>query len=178
MEFSIIQQNLQVQLEVQKKSYEDMKQQMRILQSAQPGPPGEGHLISTGSGYADFSDIDNSYNPPTAGAVHVSQNNSSSDDYCLLTDDANMPDTDMTANGNVGTPSETKPIAISDTSDDCCSLTDDANMPHTDPTPNGNVMPPVEMEPVAIGEGREESGPTTAAAETSGSASYLPMGSI
>lgn len=80
---------LRIQLEQQRKAYEDMKRQMEILQSAQSDAPGEGRIIKGSSGYADFpaetSDVANGNissptSPPGNQLVALMSPISSSDD--------------------------------------------------------------------------------------------------
>ena len=64
---------LRLQLEQQKKAYEEMKRQMKILQSAQSDAPGEGRIVAGNSGYADFPDMNQGSNPPTQPPPATSQ---------------------------------------------------------------------------------------------------------
>ncbi len=48
---------LLLQLEEQRKAYEEMKRKVEILQSAQSDEPGEGRLIASSTGYTDFPDV-------------------------------------------------------------------------------------------------------------------------
>ena len=118
---------LRIQLEQQKKAYEDMKRQMIILQSAQSDAPGEGRIVAGGSGYADFEDVSNANKtadgpptdapptdapptdtPPTDGVLtsqeSFSSGNSPTAEKPLLETSASSPYSDMTAGGNVDVP--------------------------------------------------------------------------
>lgn len=78
-----------------------------MLQSAQPDP-GEERLVTGGSGYTDFPDVNASKAPPTAPPTVPSPTNSSgigdespTDDEPLLQANTATPYADMNANGHV-----------------------------------------------------------------------------
>ncbi len=75
---------LRIQLEQQKKAYEEMKKQMEKLQSAQSDAPGEGRIAAGESGYADLNRKSGSPDPKP-DSKPASPDSDPSEDYSPVT---------------------------------------------------------------------------------------------